>query len=296
MAERPGDTAPSELARGPESVVWRYAGDVRGLLASGSALVLQVGHPTVAAGVREHSDYAADPWGRLLRTLDYLFTAIYADRDAAADAGRLLRERHRQIKGTKPDGGSYHALEPEAFAWVHATLTEQIVAANAHFARPMPATVLEPFYGEMRQIGYLHGVGEDDLPPTYAEFRSYFAEMVDTRLEDSDVVRGVLDSLTHPAPPTQKLPETAWRIARAPMVRAARLGTVGLLPRSLRERWGIPWSRAQELQLRALGAASRGATPLMPRSLRVMGPGYLRQRNRQQERRRARMRRRALAA
>lgn len=43
------------------------------MAASGYALLLQVAHPTVGAGVAEHSNYAQDPFGRLIRTLDYLF-------------------------------------------------------------------------------------------------------------------------------------------------------------------------------------------------------------------------------
>ena len=54
------------------------------------------------------------------------------------------------------------------------------------------------------------------------------------------------------------------------------LGTVGLLPGRLRERFGVRWSRAQELELCAVGALARSATPLIPRSLRDTGPGYLR--------------------
>ena len=38
-------------------------------MGAGYALVLQVAHPTVAAGVEEHSRYRQDPWGRLVRTL-----------------------------------------------------------------------------------------------------------------------------------------------------------------------------------------------------------------------------------
>ena len=292
MATEQQSSGEGELIRGPASVVWRHGGDIRGMLAAGSALVLQVGHPTVAAGVREHSDYAVDPWGRLLRTLDYLYTAIYAERETAERAGRRLRERHRQIKGVKPDGSSYHALEPEAFAWVHATLIEQIIAANAYFARPMAGSVLEQFYAEMLAIGRLHGVAGADLPPSYAEFRPYFAQMVDS-LEDSDVVRGVLDTLTHPARPTSKLPDPAWRLATMPVAATLRLGTVGLLPQGLRRRWQLPWGRSQELQLRALGAASRGVTPIMPRSLQVIGPAYLRQRRRLRDRRRSQLRREA---
>src|SRR5204863_10112433 len=57
------------LAVGPESITWRRAGDARAMFGAGAALLLQVAHPTVAAGVREHSDFKADPWGRLWRTL-----------------------------------------------------------------------------------------------------------------------------------------------------------------------------------------------------------------------------------
>jgi uncharacterized protein (DUF2236 family) len=43
---------------------------VRLFTAAGDALLLQVSHPTVGAGVSEYSDFKADPWGRLFRTLD----------------------------------------------------------------------------------------------------------------------------------------------------------------------------------------------------------------------------------
>ena len=40
-------------APGPGSLTWRYAGDPRILGAAGYALLLQLAHPTVAAGVRD---------------------------------------------------------------------------------------------------------------------------------------------------------------------------------------------------------------------------------------------------
>ena len=63
----------AELVPHPGSAVWRHAGDARLLATAGYALLLQVSHPTVGAGVSEHSDFKADPWGRLLRTLDYTY-------------------------------------------------------------------------------------------------------------------------------------------------------------------------------------------------------------------------------
>src|SRR6202043_2408211 len=74
----------------PGSVAWARAGDPRLLLAAGYALVLQVSHPTVGAGVSEHSQFQRDPWGRLLRTLDYSCTMVYGGEQAAGEMGSRL--------------------------------------------------------------------------------------------------------------------------------------------------------------------------------------------------------------
>ncbi len=42
-------------------------GDIRVLLYLPAALVLQVAHPAVGAGVDEHSVFRTDPWGRARR-------------------------------------------------------------------------------------------------------------------------------------------------------------------------------------------------------------------------------------
>src|SRR4051794_23108904 len=159
------------LAVGRGSVVWRYGSDARTLITgSGAALLMQVAHPTVAAGVREHSDFERDPWGRLLRTLDFVNLLIYGGPDAAARTGRVLREMHKHIKGTAPDGTRYHALEPAAYAWVHATLAEVIVRAHRAFGRRLSGEELECFYGEWKAVGRLLGVRERDLPADWAGF------------------------------------------------------------------------------------------------------------------------------
>ena len=55
---------------GPDSTVWRI-GRERILLAGGpAALLLQIAHPLVAAGVTNHSGFSEDPFLRLRATLD----------------------------------------------------------------------------------------------------------------------------------------------------------------------------------------------------------------------------------
>src|SRR4051794_41859285 len=104
------------------SIAWRYASDARTLMGAGAALVLQVAHPTVAAGVREHSNFQRDPWGRLLRTLDHTNLLLYGGPEAARATGERVREKHKRNKGVAPHGTRHQAPEADAYAMVHATL------------------------------------------------------------------------------------------------------------------------------------------------------------------------------
>ncbi len=259
------------------STAWRYAGDAR-LIATGAyAILLQVAHPTVGAGVSEHSDFRADPWGRLLRTLDYSYAMTYGGPALAGEMGRRIREMHKRIRGRRPDGEPYSALEPEAYAWVHATLVHSIVKGHSLLGRPMSTARIEELYAEWRRSGRLIGVRERDLPEDWSAFGDYFERMVAERLECTPAVGEVLEALESPArPPVRFLPELAWRLARLPAVRQNVLITRGLLPSTLRERFGIGWTRRQQRELMLLASASRAATPLLPRAVRNVGPSYLR--------------------
>src|SRR2546423_368480 len=53
---------------GPGTVTWRVNREGVLLVGGGAALVLQVAHPLVAAGVAAHPNYPEDPWGRVSRT------------------------------------------------------------------------------------------------------------------------------------------------------------------------------------------------------------------------------------
>ena len=275
----------TQLVPKPGSVTWRYAGDVR-LLATGAyAILLQVAHPTVGAGVSEHSNFKADPWGRLFRTLDYTYAMTYGGPELAAATGRGIREMHKRIKGVKPDGERYHALEPEAYAWVHATLAHSIVRGHELLGRPMARNDVERFYAEWRLSGELIGVRERDLPASWREFGAYFEAMVTERLERTAAVAEVLDALADPTRPDLRfLSPATWRVARIPAVRQIDLVTAGLLGRELRVRLGVPWSRAKERELQLVAGASRAVTPLLPRALRNVGPAYLRWRNLEESR------------
>lgn len=268
----------AELVPPPDGITWRIAGDARLFAASSYAVLLQVAHPTVGAGVSDHSNFRADPWGRLFRTLDYTTCTVYGGPELAWTVGRRVREMHKHIKGVRPDGERYHALEPRPYAWVHATLAEAIIAGHQMFSSPrLSEAEVEQFWREWLPVGRLVGVREGDLPESWAEMRVYFDEMVRDELEYTASVRDVLETMAKPArPPMPWLREGLWRAVRVPASRGGALATEGLLGPVLRERFGIEWTRAKDRELRAVAAISRRSRPLMPKAARNFGPSYLR--------------------
>src|SRR5207253_6462833 len=119
-----------------------------------------------------------------------------------------------------------------------------------------------------------------NLPDDWDGFLRYCDRMVSRELVHTEAVDQVLRALgTAPAPPAP-ISGALWPVIRMPARRALWLGGVGLLGPSLRERLDIRWSRLDEAQFRALGIGCRSLTPVMPESLRVMGPGQLRYRER----------------
>ncbi len=263
---------------GPDSVAWRATSDLRLTFAMLYPLLLQVAHPTVDAGVTDYSDFDRNLWDRLLRTMDYVSMLVYGGRDAAA-AGRRLRKLHKRFRGRRADGTRYSALEPQAYAWVHATLLDTYVRGHAHFGTPMSPADTERFYGEYRGLGRVIGVRDRDLPATWSQFCAYFRRTARTTLTRTDSIERVLDTIGHADAPPTPISGRLWPALKVPIRRAVWLGGVGLLEPAVRRRLGLRWTAIDEAQLRALGVVSRGLGHVMPAGWKITGPEHLRWRS-----------------
>ncbi len=265
------------LAPTPGSPVWRAFNDTRLLHTSGYATLLQVAHPTVGHGVHQYSSFVKDPWGRLLRTLDYVHGTIYGGPELAGEIGVRVRNMHKTIKGTKSDGSRYSALEPDAFAWVHATLAHSIFEGHRVFVAPMSDHEKQAFWRQWMDVGRLVGVRYRDLPDTAADFEEYFDSVVDEQLEWTPAIPQVLDTLGGSPPPNVPgMRPGLWRLLRAPMGYQVRVATVGLMPDRLRRRLDLPFSSPERRAYKGMAAVSRAAGPLVRGPLREFGPNYVR--------------------
>src|SRR5215470_7583684 len=105
----------------PESVIRRIGNSpLTPFMGGGPAVLLQLAHPLVAAGVVEHSDYRRDLWRRLLHTLRALYLMTFGTRLEAELAGEVVQAVHAQVRGTTrerlggfPAGTPYSADDPE---------------------------------------------------------------------------------------------------------------------------------------------------------------------------------------
>ena len=268
------------LAPRPGSPVWRAFNDVRMLSTSGYATLLQVAYPTVGHGVHQYSSFLKDPWGRLLRTLDYVHGSIYGGPAMAGELGARVRGMHKTIRGTTPEGKRYNAMEPEAFAWVHATLALAIVEGRRHFAREMSAAEKQAFLDEWLQVGRFIGVRERDLPARWPDFEAYCDRVIAEKLEWTPAVPEVLATFRGGKAP-KGVPRRLWKLVNAPLSLQLRLNTYALLPAAVRERLELPFSRTDAFAFRILSALSRASGPFIRGPLRNFGPNYVRLRRRE---------------
>lgn len=243
---------------GPDSVTWRVNREAVLLAGGGRALLLQVAHPGVAAGVAQHSDYQEDPWGRLIRTLDVTTRMVFGDMQAAARAARDLHGAHASVHGETADGTPYSARDPDLLLWVWATLVDSALLVYGRYLRPLPIGDVHRYYEEQKRFAAACGVPDGHWPETYPDFTAYFQEMVAGELRVTPDARAVADAIMRPRVP--------WPLR--PLFAPNTLITIGLLPAELRRQYGYDWGPGRERLLAASTVAVRGVLPLLPKVAR----------------------------
>jgi uncharacterized protein (DUF2236 family) len=236
----------------PDAVIRRVDGEMALILGGGRALLMQLAHPMVARGVAEHSGFQSDPFSRLQRTLNAGYTIVFGTEEQARQTAAVVSAVHDRVTGP-----GYYANDPALLMWVHATLVDTALRVHARFLGPLSPDEAEQYYAQSMVVGEMLGVPLSEQPPDHASFREYVRSMVSS-LEVSDEARRLAADVLHP-----KLPWVA-----EPLFTIGRQLTVGLLPRPLREGYGLTWDAPRKAALLAAGAAIRQVLPRVPGPLR----------------------------
>lgn len=181
------------IVGGPDSISWRLHSDVASVAIAGAgAIIMETLHPSVMAGVQDHSSYATDPYRRARTTYGYVVGTTFGNSEAAEGLIAHVRRMHEGVTGTRPDGVPYRALDPRLIAWVHTCIPWAVMTAYDRFNQPLSVVEKNQYLAEQSVIGLLGGA--DEVPTTVNELDA-FVENIRGELVINEQTRAFLDFL-----------------------------------------------------------------------------------------------------
>ena len=223
------------------------------LLGGTAALLMQVAHPLVAAGVDQHSDFRRSPIRRLVRTVDTTLAIVYGERTTAEGALKRIGRRHAPVRGQAADGRAYRARDPRLMLWVQTTLVLTSVRWYEAVMGRLSAAERDSYWAEGRFFAGELGVPEELFPRTYADLERYEAEMLSAEVRPDPIATAVGRDVLRPY---SWLPEILYWPSDAL--------SAALLPIPLRDSFGLRYGLAQRLFYRAVIVALRALRTLLP--------------------------------
>lgn len=251
---------------GPDSVSWRVHAEPILWVAGLRALYLQSLHPRAIAGVVQNSDYRNDPWGRLMRTAEYVGTVVYGTTDDARRAGARIRGLHARLRARDPETGEEFRIdEPELLRWVHVTEVESFVATARRAGLALSDSDVDRYLAEQSAAAELVGLEPASVPQSMTEVEAYYEDV----RPDLALTQPAIDVARFLAVPP--LPyKLGWTPVRPAWVAIAAMG-FGLLPRWARRLYRLPGLPTTDLAATLTVKASRRAVAMLPAA---QGPIY----------------------
>ncbi|MFF0274224.1 oxygenase MpaB family protein [Streptomyces sp. NPDC094447] len=187
---------------GPRSVTWQVHSDPVMWIAGVRALWLQALHPVAVRGVMINSSFRTDPWGRLMRTADFVGTLSYGTTEAAEAAGARVRGIHRRLG----------VDDPELLLWVHCAETDSYLSVARRSGIPLTDAQADRYVDEHRTAARLVGLDPAAVPGSTAALAAYF-DGTRPRLAAAEDARTVEDFLRRPPVKPVLVParEVIWR-------------------------------------------------------------------------------------
>jgi len=223
---------------GPESVTWKVNREMVVVAGWGRAILLQLAHPAVAAGVHGHSAFRGSlraSFRRLHSTVGAMLSLTFGDTEQMITAAAGINTIHDRVRGP-----AYSAHDPDLQRWVHATLLESIPLIYERLVSPLTQKERDQYCSEAAIMEPLLGMSAGWLPRDSTQLDAYMREMLEGgSLVVTDTSRALARAVLYPP---------RWQVAW-PAFRAVQLLTIGSLPPSIRHAYGFQWRARDERAL-----------------------------------------------
>jgi len=239
---------------GPDSITWKINREVIVVAGWGRAILLQLAHPAVAAGVHDHSTIRRGGLvagvRRLRSTVGAMQSLAFGDTEQMIAAAARINAIHDRVKGR-----AYSAHDPGLQRWVHATLIESIPRTYELLVGPLTLHERDQYCSEAAIMEPLLGMPAGWLPRNSADLDTYMREMLaDGGLGVTDTSRALARKVLFPS---------KWQVVW-PAFRAMQLVTIGSLPPSIRQAYGFAWRARDERALARWTTCIRASLRLLP--------------------------------
>jgi uncharacterized protein (DUF2236 family) len=163
---------------GPDSITWKLHSEPILMLGGLRSLYLQALHPRAVAAVAQNSGYRADPWGRLMRTSNYVGTVLYGSTSDVEQAASRLRRLHSKMSAVDPRTGERFRIdEPDLLRWVHVAEVESFLTTGVRAGVKLTPDEVDTYYTEQLRAAELVGLDPATVPATAAEVDAYYETM-----------------------------------------------------------------------------------------------------------------------
>jgi uncharacterized protein (DUF2236 family) len=254
---------------GPGSVSWTINREIIVVAGWGRAILLQLAHPLVAAGIDAHSSFRGSLTAsirRLWSTIGAMLSLTFGEDEEAIAVAAGINVIHDRVSGRLdapagvcPAGAAYSAHDPELLRWVHATLMDSIPLTYELLVGPLAPEQRESYCAEAAIMEPLLDIPAGLLPRSTTDLDAY--------------MRRILGSGTIAITPSSRALARAvlfpprWQLLW-PAFRPVQLITIGLLPGAVREAYGFEWTERDARALVRWTTALkflRGVTPVFMR-------------------------------
>ena len=175
------------------------------MIGSWCALLLQLHHPLIAAGIRDHSQFQDAPFKRLFRTMLFLEIILNGSSQEKDDLIAWLNRIHIPVKGILQTEGSVANLPPDTSygftedlqIWVVATLVFAFLQFHKILGTPLNENEKDLICSEFMMIAHRLGVPRERLPQTHAEYEQYFVQTIN-HLKVSPTAQAQVTQLLQP--------------------------------------------------------------------------------------------------